>query len=161
MNAFVAWKTLHVISAAALLGTGAGIAFFCWFGYRGAIGRAEIASLRTVLRLTVVADACFTAPAVVLQVVSGLALSNLLGWPLLSPWSVAVWVLFVLVGACWLPVVFIQWRLWREAEAAGSTAELTAGFHRLFLIWFLLGIPAFTAVLVIFYLMVAKPLPTG
>ena len=35
-------------------------------------------------RLTVVADACFTAPAVAFQAVSGVALVNHLGWPLES-----------------------------------------------------------------------------
>ena len=90
------------------------------------------------------------APAVVLQEVSGLILSNLYGWPLLSSWSVAVWSLFLLVGACWLPVVAIQKRLQREAAGVTSPSELSASFHRMFRLWFTLGIPAFTAVIVIF-----------
>ena len=118
----------------------------------------EIGALRAILRLTVVADAYLTAPAVVFQALSGLALMHLLGWPFASAWSIAVWCLYVLVGVCWLPVVAIQVQLKREAERATSMAALSAQFHRRFRWWFALGIPAFAAVLVIFYLMVAKPL---
>jgi uncharacterized membrane protein len=152
------WKTAHVLSAAILLGTGLGIAFFCWLGFRRALRTADIAGLRMVLRLTVLADAVFTAPAVVFQVVSGLVLMQLHGWSHTSPWSVAAWLLFVLTGACWLPVVVIQIWLSREADRVPSVAALPARFHRWFRLWFVLGIPAFAAVVLLFYLMVAKPL---
>jgi uncharacterized membrane protein len=153
------WKTLHVVGAAVLFGTGLGIAFFCWFGYRRAMRSGEIGTLRAFLRLTVIADACLTAPAVALQAVSGVALMNLLGWSQASPWALLVWTLFVFVGLCWLPVVAIQIRLSREAQAAPSTERLAPRFHRLFRVWFGLGIPAFAAVVALFYLMVARPLP--
>lgn len=83
---------------------------------------------------------------------------NMMGWPLVSPWSVAVWSLFILTGACWLPVVVIQIRLSREAERTTSVAALPVQFHRWFRWWYTLGIPAFTMVIIIFYFMVAKPL---
>lgn len=158
MTALAFWKTAHILSAALIFGTGLGIAFFCWFGYRRALRTGEIAALRATLRLTVIADACITAPAVVFQAVSGLILMSLMGWPLASPWSIAVWVLFALTGACWLPVVAIQARLAREAERTASVAALPAHFHRWFRWWFALGVPAFAAVVTIYYLMVAKPL---
>ena len=153
------WKTAHILSAAVLFGTGIGIAFFCWFGYRSAMRSGEIATLRSFLRLTAIADAWLTAPAVVFQAVSGTVLMNLLGWSLTSQWSVLVWALFVFVGACWLPVVAIQIRLKREAERASSMAALPEGFHQLFRLWFRLGVPAFTAIVVLYYIMVARPLP--
>lgn len=53
MTEFALWKVLHVLGATVLLGTGGGIGFFCWFGYRGALRHAELAALRAVLRLTV------------------------------------------------------------------------------------------------------------
>jgi uncharacterized membrane protein len=157
-TAYEFWKTAHILSAAVLFGSGIGIAFFCWFGYRSALRSGEIVTLRSFLRLTVIADTWLTAPAVVLQAVSGAVLMNLLGWPLRSQWSVLVWALFVFVGACWLPVVAIQIWLKREAERGTSVVGLPARFHRMFRWWFALGIPAFTAVVVLFYLMVAKPL---
>jgi len=152
------WKTAHILSATILFGTGLGTAFFCWFGYRNAMRTREIAALRAVLRLTVIADYCFTAPAVVFQLVSGLMLMNVLGWSWLSPWSLAVYGLYLLTGACWLPVVAIQIRLSRTADGAPAVDSLPARFHALFRWWFALGIPAFAAVLIIFHLMVAKPL---
>lgn len=157
-TAYEFWKTAHILSAAVLFGSGIGIAFFCWFGYRSAWRSGEMATLRSFLRLTVIADTWLTAPAVVLQAVSGVVLMNLLGWPLRSQWSALVWALFVFVGACWLPVVAIQIWLKREAERVSLVAALPARFHRMFRCWFALGIPAFTAVVVLFYLMVAKPL---
>jgi uncharacterized membrane protein len=157
-EAFAIWKTAHVLSAAILFGTGLGIAFFCWLGFRRALRAADIAGLRMVLRLTVLADAVFTAPAVVFQVVSGLVLMHLHGWSHTSPWSVAAWALFVLTGACWLPVVVMQIWLSREASRVPSVAALSPRFHRWFRLWFVLGIPAFTAVVLLFYLMIVKPL---
>jgi len=55
-------------------------------------------------------------------------------------------------------VVAMQIWLKREAERVSSMAALPARFHSMFRWWFTLGIPAFTAVVVLFYLMVAKPL---
>ena len=43
----------------------------------------------------------------------------------------------------------------QAAEAAG--APLPAAYHRLFWWWFAFGFPAFGAVIVIFWLMIAKP----
>lgn len=158
-GALAFWKTAHILSAAVLFGTGIGIAFFCWFGYRGAMRSGDIGALRATLRLTVVADAWFTAPAVVFQAVSGVVLMSLMGWPLLSPWSIAVWSLFILTGACWLPVVWIQILQWREARDATSVAALSPAFHGRFRTWFALGVAAFAAVIAIYWLMVAKSLP--
>ena len=158
MDGYTLWKTAHVIIAAVVFGTGLGIAFFAWFGYRRALKIGEIDGLRSVLRLTVIADSCFTAPAVVLQLVSGLVLMQLNSWPLSSPWSITAFALFGLVGALWLPVVLIQILMSREAHHVASVADLSARFHRRFILWFVLGVPAFIIVLGIFFLMVAKPL---
>ena len=58
---YFALKWLHLIGAAILFGTGAGIAFFAWFGYRRGMQVGEIALVRGLLQLTVVADTVFTA----------------------------------------------------------------------------------------------------
>jgi uncharacterized membrane protein len=157
-GALAFWKTAHILSAAVLFGTGLGIAFNSWFGYRHAMQAGDIGALRGTMRLTVVADAWFTAPAVVFQAVSGIVLTTLLGWPLLSAWSIAVWSLFILSGACWLPVVWIQLLQWREARDVSSVSALSAAFHARFRTWFALGVAAFAAVVAIYWLMVAKPL---
>ena len=157
-DAYLFWKTAHIISAAILFGTGLGIAFFAWFGYERALRTASIDGLRIVLYLTVIGDAVFTAPAVVFQALSGFVLLRLDAWPLTSTWSLTVLGLFIFVGLLWLPVVAIQIVLSREARRAASIGNLSVRFHRQFVLWFVLGIPAFIAVVFIFYLMVAKPL---
>ncbi len=158
MDAHSLWKLVHLLSACVLFGTGMGIAFFAWFGYRRAISIGEIDGLRTVLRLTVIGDTLFTAPAVVIQLVSGVVLIDLNNWSLLSPWSLTVFGLYAAVGALWLPVIIIQIVMSREADRATSIADLKPGFHRRYLTWFALGVPAFLIVIGLFYLMIAKPL---
>jgi len=154
-------KVAHIVSAGVILGTGAGIAFFTWFGYRTAVRTGEIAVLRHTMRYTVIADTWFTAPAVAFQALSGVALMLLYGWPLVSPWSSAVWSLFLVAGVCWLPVLKLQVMLRDEAASAATTGALSERFHVLFRWWFALGIPAFAAVLAIYWLMVSKPLTIG
>jgi uncharacterized membrane protein len=153
------WKTAHVLSAAIIFGTGLGIAFFTWFGYRASVRAGDIGALRVVLRYTVIADACFTAPAVVFQAVSGLVLVDILGWSTQSAWLRAVWALFMFGGVCWFPVLVIQARLKREAQGVASVEALPRWFHRWFLWWAWLGIGAFSAAIALYWMMVAKPLP--
>jgi uncharacterized membrane protein len=95
---------------------------------------------------------------VALQAASGLALQHLMGWPVVSAWSVSVWSLFVLAGVCWIPVLVLQVAFRRQAELAASVAALPEHFHRWFRYWFVLGAAAFAAVIGIYWLMVAKPL---
>lgn len=158
MDAHTLWKLVHVLGACVLFGTGMGIAFYAWFGYRRAMAIGEIDGLRAVLRLTVIGDTVFTAPAVVVQLVSGIALVHLNNWSLISPWSLTVLGLYGLVGLLWLPVVVIQILMSSEADKASSIADLKESFHRRYLIWFVLGVPAFFIVIGIFYLMIALPL---
>jgi uncharacterized membrane protein len=79
----------------------------------------------------------------------------------MTRWSIAVWSLFLIAGACWLPVLKLQVMLRDTAGRAESVAALPAHFHVLFRWWFALGILAFAAVLAIYWLMVAKPLAVG
>ena len=147
-------KWLHLIGAAVLLGTGLGIAFFAWFGFRMARRNGDIGLLRGALRLTVIADFAFTAPAVVLQLASGLALWRMAGQPWSHPWLLLVLALYAGIGLLWLPVVVLQLRLRDLALAADGVAALPAAFERMFRAWFWLGVPAFAGVLVLFGLMV-------
>ena len=158
-EAYLIWKTAHIVSAAVLFGTGLGIAFFAWFGYRQALKTNEITGLKTVLRLTVLGDIWFTAPAVLFQAVSGLVLMHLDSMPLFTPWSMTVFALYAAIGACWLPVVWIQIAMERETRSAKAIKNLSRQFHRRFSLWFVLGVPAFLSVLSLFYIMVSKMAP--
>ena len=81
-----------------------------------------------------------------------------MGYSLFEPWIVASLALYVLVGLCWLPVVWIQIQLRNiAAYAAEQNAALPADYFFLFRVWFALGWPAFLGVMAIFALMIWKP----
>jgi uncharacterized membrane protein len=154
MTEYLVLKFLHIIGAAVLFGTGVGIAFFMLMAHR--TGQAPIVA--GVSRIVVLADFVFTATAVVVQPVTGLLLARVAGHSLLSGWLALSLALYVAVGCLWLPVVWMQMRL-RELSvgAARSSSPLPENYHRLFRLWFAFGVPAFLAVLAIFWLMIAKP----
>jgi len=68
-----------------------------------------------------------------------------------------VW-LYVVAGVAWLPVVWMQYRMRDIARlAADANAPLPPLFFRFFAWWIALGCVAFPALVIVFYLMVAKP----
>lgn len=154
MTVYFVLKYLHVIGAAVLLGTGAGIAFFM---LRAHI-TGEAAIIAAVGRIVVFADFLFTATAVIAQPVTGLLLVREVGYSLSDGWIVLSIVLYLVTGAFWLPVVWIQMRLRDLAAAAAAQGKpLPARYHVLFRIWFAFGFPAFGAVMAILWLMIARP----
>ena len=154
MTAYFLLKTLHIIGAAVLLGTGAGIAFFMLHAHRTGDERV----IAGVARIVVIADLVFTATAVIAQPITGILLARTVGYSLSEGWIVASILLYLLTGAFWLPVVWMQARMRNLArQAAADGTVLPAEYHRLFRWWFAFGFPAFTAVLAIFWLMIARP----
>lgn len=154
MDLYTLVKVAHVIGATVLLGTGAGIAFFMLMAHR----TRDPALIAQTARVVVLADTVFTASAVILQPITGASLAHLAGYRLLSGWIGLSLALFVVTGLCWLPVVWIQVRLRDLAiQAAATDTPLPERYFRLFRLWFVLGFPAFAAVLGIVWLMVAKP----
>jgi uncharacterized membrane protein len=151
---YFALKYLHVIGAAVLLGTGAGIAFFMLLAHR--TGDAKVVA--SVARIVVIADFLFTATAVVAQPITGVALAWVVGYSLWDGWIALSIALYLVTGAFWLPVVWMQMRMRELAVAAVAEGQpLPRAYHRLFWWWFAFGFPAFAAVLAIFWLMIARP----
>jgi uncharacterized membrane protein len=154
MEPYFLLKLAHVLGACILFGTGLGIAFFMWMAHRA----ADVAVIAATARIVVIADTVFTAVAVVAQPVTGAVLADVLGVSLWSRWIVAALTLYLMVGACWLPVVAIQIKMRDLAAAARDAgAPLPAQYHRLFRTWFILGWPAFAGMIGIFILMIVKP----
>ncbi|MDQ7261375.1 DUF2269 domain-containing protein [Paracoccus sp. PS-1] len=151
---YLGLKYLHIIGASVLLGTGAGIAFFMLLAHRS----GDKAVIAGVARIVVIADFLFTATAVVAQPLTGLALAWHLGYGLGEHWIVLSLLLYLLTGAFWLPVVWMQMRMRDLAVAALREGQaLPPRYFRLFRTWFAFGFPAFAAVLGIFWLMIARP----
>lgn len=144
----------HVLGACVLIGTGSGIAFFMVMANRT---RDPVAVAHTA-RIVVIADWLFTASAVVIQPITGMLLARGLGWPLDTPWIVTSIGLYILIGVFWLPVVWMQIRMRDLAMAAvRDGSALPQAYHRLYRLWFACGFPAFGAILVIVWLMLARP----
>ena len=147
-------KLAHIIGATVLFGTGAGIAFFMLMAHRS----GDAVAIAHTARIVVIADALFTASAVVIQPLTGIALAHVAGYSLLDSWIVASVTLYIFVGLCWLPVLWLQKRM-RDlaAQALRTDAPLPVAYQRYFRLWFILGWPAFVAMIAIFWLMIARP----
>jgi uncharacterized membrane protein len=151
-------KWLHVLSSTVLFGTGIGSAYYMLCTSLRARHSGDPDAVAVVVRQVVLADWLFTTTTIVFQPLSGWYLMHLAGYPFTARWIAWSLALYLLAGACWLPVVWLQIRMRDMAETArreGGT--LPAQYWRYLRYWFLLGIPAFLALVVVFYLMVAKP----
>ncbi len=147
-------KWLHVLSSTFLFGTGIGTAFYMFFASLNRDPRVVFA----VTKYVVIADWLFTATSAVFQPISGFYLTYLAGFSFMSRWIIWSTALYILAGACWLPVVWMQIHMREIARCAvEADTELPLLYWRYFRVWVLLGIPAFLALVVVFYLMVAKP----
>ena len=154
MSTYLILKWLHILSATILFGTGIGIAYFKWITDRS----GDVRAIRLSAERTVLADWIFTTPAVIVQPISGLALAHLAGFPIFTGWIACSIVLYVIAGCCWLPVVWLQIRMRTLARAADDAhTALPLLYWRYARLWFWLGVPAFLALLVVYWLMVAKP----
>jgi uncharacterized membrane protein len=147
-------KTLHIVSATIVFGTGIGIANFMFCGHRSGLAQERAFAVR----MTVKADFMFTLPSVIIQPLSGAWLIWRGGFAWDDYWLVWTYGLYLLAGVCWVPVVVIQMRMkaMLQAQRRGETFDAST-YNRLFRIWFALGWPAFGGLAVIFWLMVTKP----
>jgi uncharacterized membrane protein len=147
-------KYIHILSAALLFGTGLGTAFHGFLAFKS----RDAHVIAAVGRSVILADWLFTAPAVIVQPATGIAMAAMAGLPLATGWLALSLGLYILVGACWLPVVWLQIELRamaRKSLLAGS--QLPERYFRYLRYWFALGWPAFAGVLAILYLMIFKP----
>lgn len=154
MTAYLPLKAVHIVSSTILFGTGLGTAFFKWIVDRS----GNVAAIRVVSERVVLADWLFTSPAIVIQAVTGIALARLMGFPITHGWVAYAVALYCVAGVCWLPVVWLQMRmrdLAHDSDCGGR--PLPCAYWTYARIWFWLGVPAFLSLLVVFWLMVAKP----
>jgi uncharacterized membrane protein len=147
-------KWAHILSSTVLFGTGIGSAYYLLVATLARDARGAF----LVVRHVVLADWLFTTPAIIFQPLSGYYLAHIAGMPLGSRWLTWSLVLYLIALACWLPVLWLQVRMRNLARAAAEqAADLPPLYWICFRIWFALGIPAFLALVAVFYLMVAKP----
>jgi len=154
MTLYFLIKYLHLLGAIVILGTGSGIAFFMLMAHRSRDPAFIAATAATV----VIADMLFTLSAVILQPVTGGVLMALSGTTLAERWLVASLGLYAVAGLFWIPVIFMQIEMRDLARmAAAQRAPLPPRYFALFRRWFVFGIPGFGSVMIILWLMIAKP----
>lgn len=154
MSIYLIIKWLHILSATILFGTGIGIAFFKWITDRC----GDVRAIRISAERTVLADWLFTTPAVIVQPLSGLAMAQWAGYPIATGWVAYSIALYAVAGCCWLPVLWLQMRMRALARLADEAkAPLPPLYWAYARTWFWLGVPAFLALLAVYWLMVAKP----
>ncbi|MCC5863273.1 MAG: DUF2269 domain-containing protein [Gammaproteobacteria bacterium] len=151
---YLSLKTAHLLSMVVLFGVGLGTAWYKWMADRS----GRVAHIAATNRHVVLADWLFTTPTIFIQPLTGFALLWLVGIPWTEAWVLGSLVLYLLAGACWLPVVWLQMRM-RElsGEAVRCASALPPQYWRYARTWFWLGVPAFSAMMAIVVLMVFKP----
>jgi len=97
-------KWIHIISSTILFGTGLGSAFYMFMANRS----KEKSFIHFATKYVVIADWVFTTPAVIIQLGTGLWLMHLTGRSFDEKWILQALILYVFVGLCWLPVVWMQ-----------------------------------------------------
>lgn len=154
MDPYLIVRTLHIISATILFGTGIGIAFFMLNSHFTDNLQQKFFAAKTTVR----ADYIFTAPAVILQPLTGFWLIHNGGYDPMDLWLKLTYAIYIVAGLCWLPVVWIQIQMKKMIAASLETeTELPPRYTKLFRIWVTLGIPAFIGLVAVFFLMVMRP----
>jgi uncharacterized membrane protein len=154
MTTYLLLKWAHILSSVLLVGTGFGSAFYLYFTHR----TRNTQAIAAVSRLVVKADFWFTTPAIIIQPLTGYAMISLSGYAVTQSWLLWTYGLYTLAGICWLPVVWLQFRMADMATAAAnSNAHLPEHYWRYAQYWEWLGYPAFLAMLGVYWLMVFKP----
>ncbi len=147
-------KWLHILSSTLLFGTGLGSAFYKWCADRS----GNLEAIAHTNSIVVIADWVFTTPTVIIQPLTGLLLINTLGYSYTESWLVITYALYIIAGSCWLTVVWLQIRM-RDIslQSVQNSIQLDDIYHRYTRLWFWLGVPAFISIVVIYFLMVFKP----
>jgi uncharacterized membrane protein len=154
MTTYFILKYLHVLGAIVILGTGSGIAFFMLMAHR----TRDAAFIAQTASVVVIADALFTATAVVAQPITGGLLMWVEGMSTVEPWLIGALALYVTAGLFWVPVVFMQIEMRDLARRAiQENAPLPRRYFALYDRWLMFGFPGFGSVALILWLMIAKP----
>jgi uncharacterized membrane protein len=154
MTLYFLVKYLHVLGAIVILGTGSGIAFFMLMAHRS----GDASFIARTASTVVFADTLFTLTAVLLQPVTGGVLMMLSQTAVTELWLSTSLALYAVAGLFWVPVIFMQIEMRDLARAAAArNAPLPTRYFTLVRRWMLFGIPGFGSVMMIVWLMIAKP----
>ncbi|CAB1403006.1 FIG00956515: hypothetical protein [Pseudomonas fluorescens] len=153
---YLCLKYLHVIAAIFLFGFGMGSYLYLIAASRTANPHVIAHVARMVVRF----DTWITTPAGFVQIITGYGLLRLSGLPISTDWILTSLIIFVCVGALWLPVLLLQKRLWQMAvQASEAGAVLDVRYANVYRAWFWMGVLGFAGMFVIVLMMVTKMTP--
>ena|SRR3990167_11473311 len=153
MNLYFLLKIIHVISASILFGTGMGTAFYMFY----VNCQKDIELVARATKQVVTADWLFTGSSGVIQAITGFGMIATQHYAFSALWVWGSILGYLIAGACWLPVVWLQIRCRNLAFISlNENKPLTKQYYRYFKLWCLLGIPAFLSLVVVYYLMSNK-----
>ncbi|MFT6219665.1 MAG: putative membrane protein [Rickettsiales bacterium] len=145
---------LHIVNSTILFGTGIGSAFLMFVANR----TGNIQNIYFSTRYVIIADFIFTAPAIIIQLTTGLFLMNIAGYQFDDLWLLWGFALFILIVICWIPVVLMKIKMRDLAkECLDQNTKLPKSYWKIDKWLVILGSLAFPAMLIIFYLMIIKP----
>ena len=146
---------IHVMSAAVLFGAGLGTAFYMFYVNL----QQDIQLIADATKQVVFADWLLTGTAGIVQFFTGIILIYLKGYAFSAFWIVTGMLGYLIAGACWIPVVYLQMRCRDLAfEAIKNNTGLPKKYYQYYKVWWILGIPAFISLLVVFYVMTNRPI---
>lgn len=117
-------RLIHILSSTVLFGTGLGTALYMWRADRS----GDVSIVAMVAKNVIFADWLFTTPAVIIKPLTGVLMIYLSGCPCSAHWLLVSMILYIFIGFCWIPVVFIQIKVAVLAEQASLDSNvLTTG----------------------------------
>lgn len=147
-------KIIHVISAAVLFGSGLSTAFYMLYVNQ----QKDIRLIAVATKQVVFVDWVFTGTSGVVQFITGMYLIFLKHYSPGLLWVAGGMLGYMIAAACWFPVVYLQIRCRDLAfDALKNNTPLPPLYYRYYRCWWMLGIPAFIALMGVFYVMANKP----
>lgn len=149
MNLYSILKTVHVLSA--IIAFGSNITYALWLT-RSARNSEHLAfTLRTVK----IMDDWIANPAYILLFPTGWWLASLAGWPLTMPWILSALILYAVLSIVGLGIYTPT--LKKQIALAESVGPASSEYKKISFRLNAIGIALNILVLIVIYLMVAKP----
>ena len=146
-------KLVHIMSSTVLFGGGLFAALLGTIVFGSGKARVIAETGPQIVRV----ESYSTVLSALTQIITGLWMASIAGFPVLTGWLGWALILFCIAGLCWILGVWLQHRMVDLSRTALETdSALPAEYRRLFNTWTFLGLPSTAAMIGIFYLMVFK-----
>ena len=152
---FLIIKWIHILSSTLLFGTGLGSAFYKYMADKS----HNVQTIAHTNKYVVLADWLFTTPTIIVQPITGIMMVFIAGYSITDSWLLLSIALYIIAGACWLPVVILQIKMRDLSNTAAVTqSAIPPLYWKYAAVWFWLGVPAFISMVTVFFLMTNKPI---